>query len=276
MKNKTVMIISHRRSGTHWTIDAVRNNFHSVAQNFLVMDRIYPWAVNPLSIEQFQQAINENPEETVLIKSHLPPNIEQLNLSKSLKKFILDLVASSKIIYVYRDGRDVLVSLYHYMKKYDLQIKEIDFSTFLRMQNQFDCFPSVQCYQNQLNRVEYWKFHVEEWLKKPNVISISYEMLDRDYQNTVSKLYEFIESKPTDSYFKEISLSVDRFSSKSRLLKVSNLLFKKITGKEISKSSAVLPYQGVVGSWRELFADEDMVYFNKIAGNLLQKLNYYD
>lgn len=195
MKNKTVMIISHRRSGTHWTLDAVRNNFHSIDKKFIEMDRIYPWSVNPLSINEFQELINNKAGKTVLIKSHLPPNIETLNLSNKLKEFICELVESSKIIYVYRDGRDVLVSLYYYMKKYDLQIKDIDFSTFLRMYNQFDCFPSVQCYQNQLNRVKYWRFHVEEWLKNPNLISISYEMLDRDYQTTVSKLYEFIESK---------------------------------------------------------------------------------
>ena len=77
-----------------------------------------------------------------------------------------NLVESSKIIYIHRDGRDVLTSLYFYAKKYRSEITEMSFSDFIRMDNDFD----GDTYQKSLNRIEYWKFHVSNWFKVKNSI----------------------------------------------------------------------------------------------------------
>ena len=102
--------------------------------------------------------------------------------SQEEKEFVENLLENSKVIYVYRDGRDVLVSLYHYIRGFREDLPE--FSDFIRMPNDFDP------YYRSVNRVEYWKEHVEGWLGRSNldIVTVSYEQLHADYVSTIREL----------------------------------------------------------------------------------------
>ena len=69
------------------------------------------------------------------------------------REFVRAFLENNKAIYVYRDGRDVLVSFYHYMKGFRDDLPE--FSNFIKMNNDFNP------YHTSVNRIEYWKEHVE-------------------------------------------------------------------------------------------------------------------
>jgi len=57
MNADTVLVVSHRRSGTHWTIDAIRDNCASVGESYLNLDRLLPWHESPISISEFKSLV---------------------------------------------------------------------------------------------------------------------------------------------------------------------------------------------------------------------------
>ena len=163
------------------------------------------------------------------------------------------------MIYVYRDGRDVLISLYHYMRGFREDLPE--FSDFIRMPNDFDP------YYRSVSRVEYWKEHVEGWLGRSNldIATVSYEQLHADYVSTIRKLSEFLDLTIKPS-------GVDRI----KFTKYG--LFRRLLRRVVplaAKSSAIAPHKGVIGDWKNHFSQRDLELFNKIAGTTMAKLGYY-
>jgi hypothetical protein len=267
MSTDTILVVSHRRSGTHWIIDAIRHNFPEVSLSFLTLDRLLPWHhKGPLSLHQFNSLLIDE-EGAVLIKTHMAPTLDPFQIELDLIQFVRSLLEKSKVVYVYRDGRDVLVSLYYYMRSFDSNIRDVSFSDFIRMENEFDMPNS----EPGLNRVEYWMFHVEGWLRQSNVFAISYENLHRDYEWTIKQLGKYLEMQP-DVVMKPIELPIRHSSSK--VCKLLSRAVRMIRPQNTGSSSAILPRKGIIGDWRQHFLDEDVRFFNHIAGDLLRYLDY--
>ena len=258
MKNKRlILVISHRRSGTHWVIDSLRNNLPAVSYQFYNLDQIYRCHKKHIPVKDLVLKISKSPDRYVILKTHMTSYLTPF--SQEEREFVENLVENSKMIYVYRDGRDVLVSLYHYMREFREDLPE--FSDFIRMSNDFDP------YYCSVNRVEYWKEHVEGWLGRSNldIATVSYEQLHTDYVSTIRKLSEFLglTIKPS---------GVDRIKfTKYRL-------FRRLLRRVVplaAKSSAIAPRKGVIGDWKNYFSQSDLDLFNKIAGTTMAKLGYY-
>lgn len=56
-KNNHIVVISHRRSGTHLTIDAISNNFPFFEKEYLNLDHLRSEFKNPVSLEKFKQEL---------------------------------------------------------------------------------------------------------------------------------------------------------------------------------------------------------------------------
>jgi len=249
MKNKRlILVISHRRSGTHWVIDSLRNNLPAVSYQFYNLDQIS---------RSHEIKIAKTRGRYVLLKTHMSPHLTPFKPEE--REFVREWLENSKAIYVYRDGRDVLVSLYHYMRGFRDDLPE--FSKFIRMPNDFDP------YYRSVNRVEYWKEHVEGWLDRSDldIATVSYEQLHTDYVSTIRKLSEFLglTIKPS---------GVDRI--KFTKYGLFRRLLKRIVPLA-AKSSAIAPRKGVIGDWKNYFSQSDLDLFNKIAGTTMAKLGYY-
>ena len=222
---ENVFIISHRRSGTHFTIDLIRNNFRKYYSNYVNIDRLNSRHKKTIGLESFKKQFNESNK---IIKSHMHSDMESFfEGRKCVVDFVQDLMRKSKVIYVYRDGRDVLVSLYNYVQSFSISARETKFADFIRLKSN---------YENELrgtrrDRVEYWRYHVEGWLGQYNIQFISFENLLNDYIKTVKKIADFLDMDIPDKI-----KNVTRKEEKDIYLLYLEKLLNKITQKYTSVS----------------------------------------
>ena len=135
-ESKTILIATHRRSGTHWTIDALRNNSPDICEQFLTLERISPKHDSPVKLSEFRKQL-EAMERRVLIKVHDLPTAGYF-YGEAERDFARQLMSESPAIYVHRDGRDVMVSLYHYLRSFNETVRGQTFSEFLRSKSVLD------------------------------------------------------------------------------------------------------------------------------------------
>ncbi|MFX0133292.1 MAG: sulfotransferase domain-containing protein [Candidatus Hodarchaeota archaeon] len=260
-----IVIVSHRRSGTHWIIDSIRKNSNDVSQNYFNLDQMLESSNKYISPDEFITLLNEYKKNKLkpILKTHMTANFSPFTSKKSLK-IINEIIDNSKIIYVYRDGRDVMVSFWYYMKKFTKNLP--DFSDFIIMNNDSD-----PTYSN-LNRIEYWKEHIVGWFeltyKYRNICLVSYEELYYTYQKTMKHIFNFLELQKLYPKFKEVKLQD----------KNVGYYFKKLMAKIIPinmESTSIHPRKGIVGDHKNHFTKKDLDLFYKIAGDFMKKLGYY-
>ncbi|MGD1703875.1 sulfotransferase domain-containing protein [Dapis sp. BLCC M229] len=235
----TILVVSHRRSGTHFTIDSIRHNFPSVNNQFITLERILPNHQNPMNLDEFKSYL-DNKSEKIIIKTHLTPFEIDKIAYPDVKKIIQSIFDRSRIVYVVRDGRDVLNSLFYYVSSFSKRTEKLTFTEFLK-----------QSYENKkkINRVEYWQLHVKSWLaQENNIFMLKYESLAQDFNDVVQQLERYLEIQKNQQIYKP------ELKSKS--------------------SSAVSPRKGLVGDYKQNFSEDDIAFFNHTAGDLLKNLGY--
>lgn len=249
---KHVIVASHRRSGTHLTIDTIINNFPMFSNNpeigKVTLDSLVAEGKQHRAIDEIRALTSQGP---CVLKTHAHGDIGNFFLKSDSGDFIDDLFSNSKIIYVHRDGRDVLTSLYYYMQNFDEEIKKVPFNEFIRMTNKFD----EDSYNGELNRVEYWQFHVRSWLDRKNVLFLSFNDFFGNLHNTLTKISRFIEL-PFNPQVKDVKLAKGKHQDG---VKHSSVCFRK----------------GKSGDWKEHFGKDDSAYFDLIAGKTNRLLKYH-
>ncbi|MCA9951635.1 MAG: sulfotransferase domain-containing protein [Anaerolineales bacterium] len=260
-----LIVASHRRSGTHLTIDAIINNLqifkHSPAISKVTLDHLSAANQWDLTPEVLQRRIDGKP---AVLKTHAHGNIQAFFLGdEKVKSLVRKIFAESKIIYVHRDGRDVLVSLYYYEKNYDQSLKQKTFSDYLKQPNSFD----IQTYPGEMDRVTYWVYHVSSWLQKSNIFVVSYDDLQNEYVATLKKIADFIE-EPLNAEIHDV-----------RRQGHNNGLFTKLKGRLLNKMgkvkySSIYFRKGVSGDWKNHFSAADLQFFEERASELNHSLGY--
>jgi hypothetical protein len=251
---QVIVVASHRRSGTHWTIDTIRNNFADVSMRFLTFEDI----VNKeeMSLRKFQKLIAGN-SKLVIVKMHLDADFRSITDDKT-RSYVEQLVQGSRVIYVYRDGRDVMASLYNYMQIFSPEVQDMSFSAFIRSPATYDVTGTMNC-------IAYWKDHVNGWFEK-DALQIDYRSLQNDYVSSVYQLGAYL-NLGNPAGIKEIPLTTPR--NRDLMSRIRSRLLRTTYG----QSSSVAPRKGKTGDWRNYFSDQDLSFFNDIAGDLLEALN---
>jgi len=267
MNKKNIIIASHRRSGTHLTIDSILNNF-SIFDNendYIIetLDHLTSHDKNnKISVEDLKEIMHG---KSSLLKTHSTSCIDDFFTGDRVDQdYVRSLFSDAKVIYVYRDGRDVLVSLYSYMKSFNKGIKDVSFGDFIRMENKFD----DNGYTGKLNRVEYWNYHVEGWLNNSDCLFLRFDEIKNDYKKTLCKISEFIDvplnknivdirrngAEGSASYFGRVKEKIKKIVSSNKITSVN---FRK----------------GGVGGWKEYFDDNDEAFFEEMAGALKDRIS---
>jgi len=246
---KHVFVISHRRSGTHLTIDAIRNNLRNFGEyQFLTFERLEKKHERTISIDDFERELCTGPH---VIKTHYYPDISQQVSDPEIFAYWSELYEQSKKVYVFRNGLDVMVSLYEYFKTFDTRTQKQTFKEFLRS----DCFiPSIRSVGC---RVAYWSSHVESWLARVSgdgIYPIAFENWVRGYQETLTQLAHYIGE--------EVETVVD-----------VRLNDAEQADMQIARTW-VNPRSGRIGDYKDYFDAEDVAYFMDTAGQLMEKLGY--
>ena len=255
MKNlkdlENVLVISHRRSGTHLTIDSIRNNFKALRKSPYVtletLDLAHP---DHLPVSEFRQAISDHP---CVIKVHYLPDVSE-HLATEEAACAEDVFSQSKKIYVVRNGLDVLASLYEFRRGHDPLVREMSFSQFIRE-------PSFDRKAGTFDKVTYWAHHVQSWLNAPRAdqtLVLRFEQWVNDYRATIKKVAQFV------------GLSKDWFGADVRMGSTSGKKAKQI------QRTWVEPRKGQIGDHVNYFSPDDLDYFHSHCADLMKELGYQD
>ena len=256
----TIVVASHRRSGMQWTIDALRNNSPDINDSYMSLEQMKPDNESAIPLSRFRRQLL-NMDGRVLINVHdLPAADSWKGLDERL--FARTVLQHSPTIYVHRDGRDVMVSLYYYMQSFSETVRNQSFSQFLRGEITLDGEESA------FSRPGYWAFHVESWLKRDNLLAISYGNLETDYEATVRKLAAFVQVSVNDN-LRPLTLPGPP---------ASDQILDNVLGRlGVGRWRGAHPDQarvGKSGDWRKLFDRRDREFFLKEAGAMMRTLGY--
>ncbi|XVE90903.1 hypothetical protein DITRI_Ditri20bG0113700 [Diplodiscus trichospermus] len=186
-----------------------------------------------------------------LFHTHLPYSA----LPDSIKN------SKSKIVYIARNPKDTLVSMWHFFNK--LRTPEQSPYPF---EKAFDCFCNGICLFGPFfdHVLQYWN----ESLKAPNkVLFLKYEDLKRDTKGEVKKIASFLERPFTNE--KEVDQVIWRCS------------FERLKNLEVNKNrvdpwvgmqNSAFFRTGIVGDWKNMFTAEmsdhlDQITLKKLEGS---------
>ncbi|GAB1855745.1 hypothetical protein MHTCC0001_05790 [Flavobacteriaceae bacterium MHTCC 0001] len=228
MKDNYIKIYSHPRSGTHFLEAFLAKNFYSNHELSSEGSIYFGHWSNKILLE------NGEPYHK-LFGSHFFPSQVQI---------------SSKPIYIYRDGRAVIASLWN-SKFYQKDWLGISFSEFLR--REIDWYGGTgQKSEPKMNIIQHWYNHVESWLLNEEIFSLRFEELKNNPQQIYSKISK--EYFPLKYY-------------KAKLFGINNL-------DPIHNKVGLKPNSTKINSWKKLFSEEDLNFFYSQIPN--QKYLYSD
>jgi hypothetical protein len=179
-----VVVATHRRSGTHLTMDTLRRNFpecrprmlpfESLHRSYLNIDRLNAGSEEPITEADALRLLNKAPRPT--IKTHAGPHFAGIEARH--KPFVRGLLDRGKTLHVYRDGRKVMCSLWAWMKSFDPEAR-VPFADFIR-----------QTDSAGRNRPRVWAEHLLAWLDTPGVVHLRFDDLVREPERTLGELAE--------------------------------------------------------------------------------------
>ncbi len=261
-----LIIISHRRSGTHLTIDAILNNFKNF-DNSQNGHYTLSFSDERKEIAAFENQIKNNNR---IIKVHELPDFQSYNLTDEELAFYKNFFEKTPKIYVYRHCCDVLISLYHYLQKFRDDVKAMSLKDFIQTNHDFDPLPEP------MNRSQFWAYHINSWTKhlqnSQNTLFVRYEDWISNYEQTLNRIADFLQlplpKKITDIRIKN---QTTEKAAIARMFARMKKIWLEITGKKIT---AVLPRKGTTGDYKKHFDKEMLSLIHPSALETLKKLNY--
>ena len=173
-----------------------------------------------------------------------------------------------RVLYLVRDGRDVLISYYNFLVYRKQRVTadgdegSIDFSTFL-----------ARYYDGRYGHI--WDHHVQSWLVHGparmgvRIMIVKFEDMKISTEEVVQQIVAFLSIPATDD---EISRAVqDASIEKARKVEKEEWK-KKGLGAPDSRSSFY--GSGAKRDWRKHFSDEDMELFLKHSTKALELVGY--
>ena len=260
-----VMIVTHRRSGTHLMIDFIRRQFplcqswkwpgQNTSLLYLSMGGL---ARGKLS-NRVARKIISRPKHPIL-KTHSLPNFDlQKGGYEELVRWTYE---RGHIVYGLRDCRPVMASLYAYMQQYDPKTR-VSPGEFLRQRDLLPEFMSAE--HAQLSRPAQWAYHVRAWVAEPNVLVFRYEDVLKQPRELLTALGEHLEAQPLHRE----PLLPPKFD-RSFWSRVGRRLAMKPSSTAIISPRA----PGVEHSWKKLFTADDLDFIWQEAGEVMLERGY--
>ena len=254
---KNVFIISARRSGTHLLTDLIVNNFNYERINNNID---YDFLTN----KNVQKFINVMMIGNKLAWSHYHDydNFFNENINNNQIQQLKSIFKTSKIIFIYRDIRDVITSYYHRpyifnnFKSFKDFYKNSDLNDYRNLSNNTGKEKNIVDILLEQYKNWFSVYFAKELLDLDFEI-ISYEEIVNEYKYSVEKISKFLEL-PTNPKIKDVRLK-SLNEEKSDIIYTHNY-FRK----------------GCIGDWTETFGKKwgkrVIVKYNQ---NIYDHINFY-
>ncbi|XP_061179212.1 sulfotransferase 1B1-like [Saccostrea echinata] len=182
-RDSDVCVVSFPKSGTHWCYEIVamlRNN----TSEFQI---VVPPLLDLFPVEKLKQ-VPDGVYVSHFIPRHMPKDF---------------LERRCKIIHIYRNPKDVVVSMFHFLKKTKMgeMLKDMEFDVF------FEMFITG----NVPSSGGSWMNFIKEWMDFTNkntsypFMNICYEDMKRDLKGHVRKISNFLELESSEELIDEIA-----------------------------------------------------------------------
>lgn len=219
---KNLLIVGHTRSGGHFLMNAISLNFpHYIHHRFGkdLCKKSHPEltrrALKGIPLSREIQISRQQAWSFDLCKDHLDRDY--------------------KIIYIMRNGKDVVGSLYDMHTKIYNWSKVREFSSFISSPLAKNSYENRINYRKAENVIDSWLLHWKSWVeflgKEKNVIS--YEKLYYHFSDTIHKIACILEMEPLP----ELCQPDKNFN-------------------------CVKPREGCPGQWKKLFLRKDVAFYN--------------
>lgn len=272
--DKIVLVASFRRSGTHLTIDSLINNTGDFAKGHQLLSHLAPQHRQYTRFPDWCARIGAIDSRYVVVKTHQPMANFKFEQGPALR-LAETIVARARTIYVYRDPRDVMVSLWHYIQSYDPDYRhKDDFAAHLD------------------HWLPMWREHVGFWRAREDIETVRFEDWKTRYETTLDRCYRYLEidrrgralTNVDGAHVRRRTSFGERLAARC-VQTVPGALKRRVprTLKEgflarLSGSpatlTAVAPRKGAMGDWRSMFEERHKDRTRAICGELLIELGY--
>jgi len=229
LEREDVFIVSYPKSGITWFRVMAAAALYGADPEYLpntLFDWLVPELMDPIYYKRWQTPM--------LFKTHELPN----------PKF-------RRVVYLVRDGRDVIVSYYHFLKALG---EDVDFATMVQPDYKISPCP--------------WAAHVAAWLANPHqaeMLMIRYEDLKSDAVEELRRFCSFVGISRPDHLLKLVA---------------ENSSFQRMRAKEVREGFHTFPRdkafvrRGVVGSFKDEMPKDALETFTAQSKEILARLRY--
>lgn len=236
---RDVCLVTYPKSGTTW-LSYILHQLHDKPK-LTSLDDAVPWITT------------------------LPPSVvEELSAPRIFRLHLLhdwlpeSITKETKIIYCYRNPKDVSVSYFHHTKFFKQIYDGFEFESF-------DEF--FQHYMSN-NPLHYgtWIQHVRNWLphrNDPNVLFVSYEDMVEELPRVIRQIAKFLEVSVSEERVDEIANN-SSFSS----MKKDDRLNRKDLGENIVDMKKDFIRKGKVGDWKNTLTENQARVLDELCSTL--------
>ncbi|XP_012781037.2 amine sulfotransferase-like [Ochotona princeps] len=240
IRDDDVFIVTYPKSGTIWTQQILSliyfEGHRKRTENVDTLDRV------PFLEYNIRHMDFEKRPAPRLFASHLPYYL----VPKGLKK------KKAKIIYVYRNPKDVLISLFHFSNLV-VRLEAVD-----TLEQLMEKFLEGNVLANR------WFDHIRDWYKHKddfNILFIMYEEMKKDLRSSVVKISSFLEKELSE----EDVDAIVRQATFENMKSSPQANYDSILQNEIGvRNDGTFLRKGTVGDWKHHFTVDQNERFDRV------------
>ncbi len=233
-KETDVFLVAFPKSGITWLQNIIAGLQYGIDTQYLP-DKLTQEIIPDIYDKKFYKRFGD----LKIFKSHELPKPEY-----------------KKVIYLVRDGRDAMVSYYHFNKNLDIQVSLEE----MIMHNKF-VYPAP------------WWIHIRQWLQNPyksQIIYLKYENLLLNPEDEVKKILNFLGWEREERLITKVIQGTNFEKMKEKARKYDGLGHKYWNGEKGVKFFR----KGKAGTYKEELSKELIEFFNSKAINELKAFDY--